>query len=495
MYWGEQMNQKWLTIKYTIVMIFVFAGFLSAANAADGGSASGIVVGGETREATLSRSYDAAKSRCDKARENTQKKMSSFLATCSDDQKADMTDDDDDVDSKDEKKAAEKKKKIARAQKECREEFRSCQSMGDSEMDFAQYMTQMGGADMSAFSNMMGSDSKKKCSKYSQDKYDTKLDKMKTALDTKKEKLQKSQEDLLKNREAAQKEYNTLQKEFISAQEKKEEENARRAEEGLNQEAAYDKQVKEYEAKIRETNAAVFQLQQQEALMTSQRGLEVGLLQDALTKCQNDAIESRDKLKSALARGQASISGNVNKTLANCRQRAFKARDMQVQKFKSDLAILEMNISMKNAELQALQQSSQKLAQMYAKSLSDKQAKEQKQDDAFLKKQQQSWLEMSNMAKNMEDKNMQNQQVIAEAQTAVTTASNELAEFKGEEPLSDTKSLKELRDEANDAMASSKVEKMECKDAADFLAKYNAELAKSSSQPMPASTSSTGATP
>lgn len=467
-------------------MIFVFAGFLGVANAADAGAA-GFISTGETKLKTLGEQLGAAKGRCEKARENTQKKMNSFLATCSDDQKADIADDDDDLASNDDKKKAAKLKKIAKAQKDCRDDFKSCQGMGDSEMDFTQYMTQMGGADMSAFSNMMGSDSKKKCSKYSQDKYDTKLEKMKTALDTKKEKFQKSQEDLLKNRESAQKEYNALQKEFIGAQEKKEEDNARRAEEGLNQEAAYDKQVKEYEAKIRETNASIFQLQQQDALMTSQRGLEVGLLQDALTKCQNDAIESRDKLKSALARGQASISGNVNKTLANCRQRAFKSRDMQVQKYKSDLAILEMNISMKNAELQALQQSAQKLAQMYSKSLSDKQTKELKQDEAFLKKQQQSWLEISNMAKNMEDKNMQNQQVIAEAQTAVTTASNELAQFQGEEPLSDTKSLKELRDESNDAMASSKVERMECQDAADFLAKFKAESEKKEAGPMPAS--------
>ncbi len=478
-----------LTKKYTTVMVFLFIGSTgfaagtttpAATTSTNTNSAAAVQYAqksqaqlAEEREARLDDKETQLGDKCRAAQADARTSMYAFLAVCKEEHQEGLS--------------AGNGKKYDDATKACRDEFNSCQQATGDEIDFTQTMTQIGGMDMSAFQGLGGS-TVKKCSKYSQDKYDSLVEKMESQLETKNKDMAKLKTDLVTDREKAQEKYNDMQKSFIEAQEKKEQDAMKRKEASRDQEAAYDKQVNEYNAKIRETNAQLFQLQQQQALMVKQRGIEVTILQDELMKCQNSAMEAKAKMQSNLASGQARVSNNVQKAYENCRSRAFMARDVQVQKYKGDMATMDMNVQMKSAELQSLQQSAQKLAQMYTSALSDKSTAESKEDEAFLQKQQQAWLQMNTMTQNMQQKELQNQQAIQTAQTAINTASNKLADLNSQEPVADTKTLKDMRAEANKARALETVAKETC----DSLTTYKNDRASGRLPAQKSQSTSTG---
>jgi hypothetical protein len=330
----------------------------------------------------------------------------------------------------------------AKAVKECAEEFDECVDLGKEEKEFASFNSSMSGAE--AMPNFpFGSGATKSCSPYSRDQLDSAISKATSALGTSKKDLKDMIDKTAKNEQELQEKYDKLQKQFIEDQEAKAKATRDGEEDKLSKQAAFDKQKGEYEAQIRKSETEIFQLQQQQSLIIKNRGREINAYKIAMLKCKEEARKIQaagsGQVASNLSNAQASDARIV---FAACRSNALSDRENEAEKTKVALATVDMNLKYKMAEMQALKESANRLAQMFATSNQKQQEYEQQNEQKFLEKQQQTWLQISKAAQDKQTKAFENQSLLTDARQEVNKASNKLNDYesqeaRGSKPLED----------------------------------------------------------
>lgn len=426
---GEQMNRNSLSKILALVFALVCTGYQNTLFAQ---ANSGNLVLGGSDKSNLAREKRQAKesfaTRCDSKKKAMIDAKAGFQTYCKSEFQKKMKD------------------KTAKTQmdgiKSCSDDLETCANFSEDEQDFQAFNKSMSGAELMPFFPY-GSSESKRCSKYTVDKLESAIDKAQTALDTKKKDKKELVEKATKSEQDMQKELQEMQKKLLTGQKDKAKEAKESKETERNQESAYKSKQAEYSSQMDKIRKDIAELQQQQALLMTQRGQEINVYKMAILECKR---QTKTLLSSNAGQTTSNLTGagqsDARVFWASCTERAMSSRKVEGEKFKLGLDGLNMNIQYKYKELAAVEQAGRDLEKMYNEAKEEQANYNMQQDQAFINDQRQIMGEMDQMANNIRTKAFQNSQFLQEAETQINQASNKLRDYESQEARGN-KSLEE----------------------------------------------------
>lgn len=323
----------------------------------------------------------------------------------------------------------------------CMEYLDTCSQVSQGEQSFSAVGSLVG---IPEIGGILGSGSKGKCSKYTQDKLDSLIDKAQDKMDRKQDKAldaaKKQAEDEEKYEEARQKKT----EDFLKQQEEKAEAELKSQEDLRNQEATFQKQQQDYEAKLRQLDDEVFAVQKAQQLLIKKRELDIANLKGAVLaarlKCNAEVKQAINGLKPGAGKagsfsGAQGQIGEAQQLYLACMDEKTSKRIQDAEQYKVDMERFDRQIDNKDKEIKAIKASMETMISMFKKAQADAETKKQKDEESFMKKQVAKWQELLSLDNNMNQKRIKNAEAISKAKSDTMTASNQLIKLQSQEPL------------------------------------------------------------
>ncbi len=339
---------------------------------------------------------------------------------------------------------------------ECVEFLSTCSQVSQGEQSFSAVGSLVG---MPEIAGILGSGSKGKCSKYTQDKLDSLIDKAQDKMDRKQEKAldaaKKQAEDEEKYEEARQKKT----EDFLKQQEDKAEAELKSEEDQRNQEANFQKQQQDYEAKLRQLEDDVFAIQKAQQLLIKKRELDIANLKGAVLaarlKCNAEVKQAINGLKPGAGKagsfsGAQGQIGEAQQLYLACMDEKTSKRIQDAEQYKVDMERFDRQVDNKDKEIKAIKASMETMISMFKKAQADAETKKQKDEESFMKKQAAKWQELLSLDNNMNQKRIKNAEAIAKAKSDTMTASNQLIKLQSQEAIGDKSPTEVKRDYLGD---------------------------------------------
>jgi hypothetical protein len=425
--------------KFLPIVVLSICSFatLNASGAGDGNAVYGGLVKTNAQSLAEGKRADlnSLKSECKSAEEQRIAAQAKFLIFCQKEDKQKVLDKNGTPESR------------QKALKNCAEYLDECREAGDKELPLYSAASGMNTSGASAFMQLAdGEDNPKKCSEYSKSEFNSQIEKMESNLDRRKEAYGKLLESSNRDEESFQDKYNRMQNEMSVDQKNKTKSDYASKDDDRRSQAELNKQRQDFDAKIRQTDLEIFQLQQQQSLLTTQQGKAVSNFKKALIKCQADYDAAMAAPKAPRSGLTTATVSPAKKLFALCREDAVKDRNVQSEAYDSEFAKYNKMISAKMQEMQAAKAAADQMNKMYSDAMAEKAAQKNEEDQQFFNDQRQKFTQMAQATSQKQAKAFQTQQLIADAQNSVNMANNKLDQLQSEAPLGN-KPLEDIKGE------------------------------------------------
>jgi hypothetical protein len=466
---GEQMNRKSLSKILATVGIFVFTVYLSMDHAGaaedpqqkavdDARAKRKVDDDQDAKNALINNAFQqksAQDTRCDTAQKDLTTAQGSFLQACKQKERDDIRSSSSSAirSASENKSIDESISKGGKALQKCAEHFHECLSYG-SDADISN-MQIPGMPGMPTIPDVSSDedDEDKRCSDLSTDNLKSAVEKATTALDTKKKDLQQMMKDNAKSESDAQQKLDELQQKMLKDQDEWAKVLKDKKEQARNQKASYDQKKSDFDAQLRKSQGEMFQLQQQSALSSDQGRVAINGYKLAMLDCKAKVLAMRDQRNKGNEHSQllgtglsSALQSDAQQAWSICASNALQNLKNEQKKYTVAMDQINMNIKFKAQEITALQNQAKSFVDMYNSAEQERMADDTKEAQRNLENQKHTWTQLYNATNEKQKRNIENQQLLTDAQQQVQQSMKDVNTYKSQKALSD-KPLSTMRSE------------------------------------------------